>query len=316
MDWSAVIGAGAIIPLLAAGVRLALPTAIAAVGETVTERSGVINLGVEGMMVAGAVGAFLGEWYSGSAWLGALCGIGAAIALAALHAVLVINMKLDQVVTGVMLVLLGVSLSDFTYDSIFGSASPPRVDGFAAADIPVLSSLPAVGVIIFQQPAIVYVAAAMCVAAWWLMHRTTLGLTIRAAGEDPDTLDASGRSVTRVRWTAVLIGAGMAGLGGGVLVLSQIRLYTFGSVAGRGWIAVAMVILSRWSIPGAVGGAFVFGVADSFQIRVQAASGGLNSDVPVEFFQALPYLMTLVVLVVASVNERRTAMPAALGVPH
>ncbi len=316
MDWSAVVGAGAIIPLLGAGVRLALPTAIAAVGETVTERSGVLNLGVEGMLTVGALGAFLGEWYGNSAWVGMMTAVVAAMGLGALHAALTINLKLDQIVTGIMLVLLGVSCSDFVYDSIFGDAeSPPRIDGFEPVDIPGLSSVPAVGVILFQQPTVVYVALATCVGAWWVLHRSAIGLTIRAAGEDPETVAAAGKSVAQVRWVAVLTGAGLAGLGGAVLVLGQLQLYSFGLIAGRGWIAIAMVILSRWTIPGALAGAFVFGVADSFQLRVQAASGGLDSNVPVEFFQMLPYVTTLLVLVVASIRGRRSAAPAALGVP-
>ena len=316
MDWSAVIGAGAVIPLLAAGVRLALPTAIAAVGETVTERSGVLNLGVEGMLTAGALGAFLGEWYGNSAWVGMGAAVAAATGLGALHAVLTINLKLDQIVTGIMLVLLGVSISDFIYDSVFGDASsPPRIEGFNPVDIPGLSRIPALGVVVFQQPVVVYVALAGCGAAWWILHRTALGLSIRAAGEDPGSVAAAGRSVASVRWSAVLIGAAMSGLGGAVLVLGQLRLYSFGFVAGRGWIAIAMVILSRWTIPGALAGAFVFGVADSFQLRIQAASGGLNSNVPVEFFQMLPYAITLVVLLAASMRGRRSAAPAALGVP-
>lgn len=317
MDWSAVFGAGAIIPWLNAGIRLAMPTACAAAGETFAERAGVLNLGLEGMMLGGALASFLVSLDTGSTWIGFLAApvVGALMALA--MGLFTVKLKAEQVVTGITLVLLASSFTSFLYQELFEiQAAPPRIDRLPVVAIPLLRDIPVLGPILFTQNVLVYVAVALIVLVWFLLFRTRFGLEARAVGESPVAADSNGVSVDRVRMLALMISGAMAGVGGGVLVIAQLGFYQDQVTAGRGWIAIALVYFSRWNPIWALGGALLFGVVDALQLRIQAAGGGFHNPIPFEVFQALPYLVTLGVLILAAKRQRRVGQPAALGIPY
>lgn len=316
MKWSQVIGSAALLPLLAASIRLTVPIAVAAAGECVTEKSGVLNLGVEGMMLGGALAAFMATYYSHQSAVGALAGIGAGVALAVFMAILVIRFKVDQVIVGVTLVILSGGLTSYLYLQQFGvTTTPPQLPVLKSTAIPLLHDIPGMGYVLFNQSGLVYVGLVLPFALWWLLNRTRFGLSVRAAGERPDAADANAVHVERIRWISLLIGGAMAGLGGAILVIADVSLFRDNITAGRGWIAVAMVIVARWNPIGALAGSFIFGFTDALQLRIQAAGGGFGAGFPYEFFQALPYLVPLVIVVVTTVRAKRTAQPSALGVP-
>jgi general nucleoside transport system permease protein len=317
MDWASIVGPSALVSLCAAGVRLAVPTALAAVGETFCERAGVLNLGLEGMMLSGALGSFLGAYYSGNAWVGILAGIAAGVIVGVLKAFLSVTLKTEQVINGIAIVLLAQGLTSFIYGKLFGvTSSPPRIEGLPPVEIPLLSKIPALGRVLFTQSLPVYASLVLVLAIWGTLFYSRLGLSIRAVGERPAAADAAAIHVDRIRWFAVLTCGGMAGLGGAMLIVTQLQLFANNITAGRGWVAIAIVIFGRWNPLWVLAGAFLFGFTDALQLRVQAAGGGINAAVPYEFFQALPYLVTVIVMVASSVAGRRDAQPAALGVPY
>jgi len=315
MDWSEVIGPGALVVLLSSGVAFAMPMALAAVGETVAERAGVLNLGLEGMILSGAFAAFVVAFYVGSVAVGTLAGIAIGVALGALMAFLSVTLKTEQIINGIAIVILATGLTAFLFEKIFGGAERPTITGIADVEIPLLASIPGIGEILFDQNVLFYLALALAIGIALLLARTRFGLAIKAVGESPEAADAMAVSVDRIRWIALLICGGMAGLGGAVLVLGQLNLFETNVSGGRGWIAIALVIFGRWNPLLVLGGAFLFGFTNALQIRVQAVSGGISSDFPYEVFAALPYVVTLTVMVAATVWARRSAMPAALGVP-
>jgi general nucleoside transport system permease protein len=316
MDWGAILGPSALPSLFNAGIRLATPTALAAVGETFCERAGVLNLGLEGMMLMGALGSFLGAHYTGNPWVGVLAGMAAGVVLAAIKALLSVTLKTEQVINGIAVVLFAQGFTTFVYGKLFGvTSSPPRITGTPVVRVPGLAAIPGIGPVLFEQNILVYVSLVLVLGVWWLLFRSRFGLSIRAVGETPAAADAAAVHVDRMRWLAVLICGAMAGLGGAVLVVAQLQLFANNVTAGRGWVAIALVIFGRWNPLLVLGGAFLFGLTDALQLRVQAAGGGLNAAVPYEFFQSLPYLVTLVVMTVSAVRAKRDAQPGALGVP-
>lgn len=315
MDWSAVFGWGALSILLAAGVQLAMPTALAAIGETVSERAGVLNLGLEGMMLAGALASFLGTYYLHSPVAGVLCGVAAGVLIGALMAFLSVTLKTNQVINGIAIVLLVQGLTAFVFEKLFGGSDQPTIDAIADLKIPLLGSLPGVGRVLFDHNLLLYVSGVLAIGVWLLLTRTRFGLSVSAVGESPQAADAAAVDVARIRWIALLICGAMAGLGGTVLVVGDLSVFEPDVTQGRGWIALALVIFGRWNPPLVLGGAFLFGFTDALQLRVRAVSGGTETAVPYEVFQALPYLITLAVMVTATAIARRDAQPAALGVP-
>ncbi|MBA3262797.1 MAG: ABC transporter permease [Thermoleophilaceae bacterium] len=315
MDWGEIFGPGALVVLLSSSVAFAMPTALAAVGETVVERAGILNLGVEGMLLSGALASFLVAYYAKSVALGALAGIAIGVGLGALMAFLSVTLGTEQIINGIAIVLLAQGITAFTFEELFGGEEQPTIGGIADVDIPLLHEIPGVGPVLFEQNVLFYISVALAIAVALLLTRTRFGLSVRAVGESPAAADAAAVSVARTRWLALLIGGGMAGMGGAVLVLGQLNLFETNVSAGRGWIAVALVIFGRWNPLLVLGGAFVFGFTDALQIRVQAVSGGIASTVPTEIFAALPYVVTLIVMVAATVWAGRDAQPGALGAP-
>ena len=309
-----------LVVILTSGIRLAIPILLAVIGEIITEKGGVLNLGLEGMMLMGAMIGFLVTWHlensqfipvgpTLAAWSGLLAGAGTGLLMGLIMAFLSVTLRADQVVSSVMLVLLGQGLSAYIFRQQFADFAA-QVTGFETLPIPFLADIPMVGPILFKQDVVVYLTAFVVLGSWFLLNRTTLGLNIRAVGENPSAAETSGLSVSKIRYTATLIGASLAGLGGAVLTIAQLHLFVEGVTAGRGWIAVALVVFARWKPSLAVAGALLFGVADAIQFRIQALG---NESIPYETLLMLPYLLTILVLLR---GIKKTEQPEALGQPY
>jgi simple sugar transport system permease protein len=293
---------------LAAAVRTGTPLALAALGETVVERAGVINIGLEGIVLAGAFGGLLA---AGSGLSAGFAGaVAAGVLVAALFALFAVSMRADQIITGVAVNLLVVGLTGALYRGIYGATGAAlTIPTTGTLPVPLLSRIPLVGPALFDQAPPTYVV--YCVApllAWWL-YRTRSGLALRAVGERPDAARAAGVAPTRVRWLAILLGGAMGGIAGGMLVLSQAGTFAEGMSAGRGFIAIAIVALGRWHPLGVLAAALLFGAASALQFLFQAMGWAL----PYQLFLALPYVLTLLAL--AGLGGRRAVAPAALGQP-
>jgi general nucleoside transport system permease protein len=283
------------------------PLLLAASGELVAERAGVLNLGVEGMMIMGAACGFAGAWLTGSVLIGALCGILAGTAMAAVFAALTLGLAVNQVATGLALTILGIGLSGLIGASFVGERIAPA----AHLSVPVLTDLPLVGRIVFGQNAFVYVSLALVAAIRWFLYSTRAGLVLRATGDNHASAHALGYPVLKIRSLAVLFGGACAGLGGAYLPLAYTPFFISGMTAGRGWIALALVVFASW-LPGRlVVGAYLFGAVTILQLHAQGAGLGI----PSQLMSALPYLATIIVLVLLS-RARATAgsaAPACLG---
>jgi general nucleoside transport system permease protein len=283
------------------------PLLLAATGELIAERAGVLNLGVEGMMIMGAACAFGAAYYTGSTFMGALAGIAAGVAMAAIFALLTLGLAVNQVATGLALTILGIGLSGLIGAGFVGEkiATAPQLY------IPGLTSIPFVGRILFGQDAFVYLSLALIVAIWWFLYRTRSGLVLRAVGDNHASAHALGHPVLTIRTFAVLFGGACAGLGGAYLPLAYTPFFIPGMTAGRGWIALALVVFASW-LPGRlVIGAYLFGAVTILQLHAQ----GIGFGIPSQLMSSLPYLATVIVLVLIS-RTRGTAgsaAPASLG---
>ncbi len=313
------LAAGLALGLLAAGVRLAVPTLLAALGEIVTERAGVLNLGLEGVMLAGALAGFVATGAAEHApalagaglapWLGLGAGALAGSAMGLVMAALSVWLRADQVVAGIMLVALGQGATTYVYREVYGSLTA-RIVPLAPVTLPWLAGLPVVGPTLATQDPATWLALLLVGAVWLLLFRTGWGLAVRAAGEHPAAADTAGIDVARTRCAAVVLGSALAGLGGAVLTVAQLGLFREGVTAGRGWIAVALVIFARWRPGRALAGALLFGCATALQFRLQAHD---LPWLPYEALLALPYLVTLAVLLRSRGGGQA---PAALGAPY
>jgi ABC-type uncharacterized transport system permease subunit len=283
------------------------PLLLAAAGELVVERSGVLNLGVEGMMIMGAACGFAGAYLTGSTFLGALFGIVAGAALSVVFALLTLGLAVNQVATGLALTILGIGLSGLIGAGFVGQ----RIVLAPHLHIPVLTDIPLIGRILFGQDAFVYFSILLVVAIWWFLYRTRAGLILRAIGDNHTSAHALGYPVLRIRLLAVLFGGGCAGLAGAYLPLAYTPFFIPGMTAGRGWIALALVVFSSWRPGRLVAGAYLFGAVTILQLHAQA----LGLGIPSQLMTALPYLATVIVLVLIS-SARGTAgstAPASLG---
>jgi ABC-type uncharacterized transport system permease subunit len=255
---------------LVATIGLTTPILFAATGELIAERAGIFNIGLEGMMLFGAFAAFVATWQTGSIWLGILVGLVAGALLAALMAILSIELHADQVVAGVGLNILALGVTTFAFDQIFASRPQALLQPMRPLEIPGLSHLPYVGKALFDQVPPGYIAFLAVLVVWFLLYRTTWGLSLRAAGELPEAVETAGLSVRRVRWAAELATGALAGVGGAFLSVVSLGLFIQGMSAGRGYIALAAVIFGGWRPFGVLGACFVFGGADALQLRLQA----------------------------------------------
>jgi simple sugar transport system permease protein len=282
------------------------PLLIAATGELVTERSGVLNLGVEGMMIVGAACGFGGALYTGSITIGALCGIIAGTLLSLIFALMTLGLAVNQVATGLALTILGIGLSGLIGAGFVGE----RITPAPHLRIPGLTDLPLLGRILFGEDAFVYVSLVLIVGIWWFLYRTRAGLILRACGDNHLSAHALGYPVLRIRLLAVLFGGACAGLAGAYLPLAYTPFFIPGMTAGRGWIALALVVFSSWRPGRLVVGAYLFGAVTILQLHAQGAGIG----VPSQFMSALPYLATVIVLVLLSrARSGGSTAPAALG---
>jgi simple sugar transport system permease protein len=291
---------------LAAAVRVATPLLLAALGETIAERGGVINLGVEGAMLAGALGAALGAT-AGGVWMGAGVAILAGLAVSAVFAAITVGAGADQVISGTAVTLGSVGLTGAVYRHAYGPGGVGlTLPTLPALRLPGLASIPMLGPALFYQSVLTYVAYLAVPVLWWLLFRSAWGLRLRAAGESRESARAAGVHVQRVRTVGVLIGGGFAGLSGASLVLAQVGTFAEKMTAGRGFIAIAIVVLGSWNPGRVLGAALFFGAAMALQFAFQSAVLG----VPYQLFLILPYVLTLLVL--ASTFGRARA-PADLG---
>ncbi len=290
-------------------ITAATPLLLAACGELVAERAGILNLGVEGMMIMGAVGAFAVAFSTGSPYLGIAAGIGAGALASLPFAFLTISMVTNQVATGLALTILGLGLSGMIGDAYIGQPGvklqPINIQG--------LSDLPYVGRILFSQDVIVYASIVLLVLVWIFLFKTRAGLSLRAVGDSHSSAHALGVSVRKVRYMAVIFGGACAGLAGAYLSLVYTPQWTEGMTAGRGWIAVVLVVFATWMPGRLLAGAYLFGAVLILQLHAQAA--GVN--IPSQFLSSLPYLATIIVLVLISRNRTlvKKNSPACLGKP-
>nr|WP_249811532.1 ABC transporter permease [Bradyrhizobium sp. 149] len=282
------------------------PLLIAAAGELVTERSGVLNLGVEGMMIVGAACGFAGAWLTGSIFIGALFGIVAGTMMSLVFALMALGLAVNQVATGLALTILGVGLSGLIGAGFVGERITPALHLY----IPGLTEIPLVGRVLFGEDAFVCFSLALVVGVWWFLYRTRQGLILRACGDNHVSAHALGYPVLRIRTIAVMFGGACAGLAGAYLPLAYTPFFIPGMTAGRGWIALALVVFSSWRPGRLVVGAYLFGAVTILQLHAQ----GWGVGVPSQFMSALPYLATVFVLVLLSrARTGGSTAPAALG---
>ncbi len=298
---------GSIAALLVAMMRAATPLLFAALGELITEKSGVLNLGVEGMMLGGAVAAFMAAVATGNPLWGLVAAAALGALMALLFAILTITLLANQVATGLALTIFGIGLSAFLGQDLVGKTVQP----LAPVDLGALSAVPLIGPVLFGQDPLVYLSLVMAALVWWFLYRTRRGLILRAVGESPHAAHAIGYPVRFIRTMAILFGGAMCGLGGAYLSLVYTPMWVEGMTAGRGWIALALVVFATWRPGRAVLGAYLFGGITILQLHVQ----GAGVAIPSQLLSMLPYLATILVLVLISRDSTRIRLnaPASIG---
>ena len=296
----------------AATVRIASPLIFATLGELICERAGVLNLGIEGIMVIGAFAGWMTVYQGGGLWTGVGVAMLSGMAFGFLHAVLTVPFGLSQHVVGLGITLLATSASSFAYRLTLPEVtSPPKIEPFGVISIPGLSDIPLIGPALFQQTALTYLAFALIVIVSVVLYRTPLGLALRAAGENPAAVEAQGLSVTGLRMGAVVVGSGLMSVGGAFLTMSAFSSFFFDMVNGRGWICIALVIFGAWRPGKAALGALLFAAFDALQIRLQQTP--IGAHLPYQVFLMVPYVLSILALILMS---RRAEVPAALMVPY
>lgn len=292
--------------ILASGIRLATPYLYASIGETFGQRSGVLNLGVEGQMLLGAFAAFFVTINTGNLWLGVLAAmvVGALMGLA--MAFVTVNLQAKQGISGIGFYLFGLGMSNLLFQLLVGTVE--TVSGFPKISIPILVNIPIIGSILFSQNILVYIAFLLVPAAWFVLNNTTLGLNIRAVGENPEAADSLGVSVARVRYFTIIFGGTLSGLGGASLSIALLNVFQQNMTAGLGFIAVALVYFGGWRPWGALAGALLFSMVNALQLWIQV----LGIPIAAELAVMLPYILTILVL---TVSGRKMRTPSALTKP-
>ena len=297
--------------LWAAAIRIASPLIFGTLGELICERAGVLNLGIEGIMTAGAFAGWLTVFMGGDLWLGVLAAALVGAMLGLLHGMLVVPLGLSQHVIGIGITLLATSLSYYAYRLVFPAVtSPPKIEPFQVWPVPGLSGLPLVGPALFQQTPLTYFAFVMVAVVAWVLYRTPVGLAVRTVGENPSAAEAQGIDVNRIRIISVMAGSALMGIGGSFITLSAFNSFFFEMTNGRGWICIALVVFGSWRPGKALLGAILFGFFDAYQLRLQQLAGAV---VPYQLFLMLPFVLSILALIVMS---RRVAYPRALMVPY
>jgi ABC-type uncharacterized transport system permease subunit len=298
------------IDLLSSALLMSTPLLFGAIAEVFAERAGVMVTAIEGIFLIGALGGFVGTYVSGSLSLGLLAAIAAGIVLAAFYGWITVYLKQHQVVTGVAINILAAGLASFFMRVFFGvPLIPLTIKPLKAIALPILSRIPVVGPIFFDQNILTYGIYFIVPIAWLILYRTSLGLAIRSAGENPEAVDVAGIKVDRIRFSLVLVAGAMGGIAGAFYSIGYLGMFTTNIIGGRGWIAFAICFLGNWNPLGAFVGALVFGIAEAIAISMQS-SGSLV--VPNELFIALPYILTIVLTML----RKSFNVPSKLGVPY
>ena len=296
----------------AAAVRIASPLIFATMGELICERAGVLNLGIEGIMVVGAFAGWMAVYAGTGLWVGVGVALFAGMLFGLLHATLTVPFGLSQHVVGLGITLLATSSAYYAYRLALPEvSSPPRITPFQPYEVPILSEIPILGQALFNQTPLTYLAFAVVALTAFVLYRTPLGLALRAAGENPSAVEAQGLSVTALRMGAVIVGSGLMAVGGAFLTMSAFDSFFFEMVNGRGWICIALVVFGAWRPGKALLGALLFAAFDALQIRLQQT--GLGALVPYQVFLMIPYILSILALILMS---RRAEVPAALMVPY
>lgn len=294
----------------AASLRIATPLIFGVLGALLCEKTGVLNLGIEGIFVAGAMAGWMAVWLGAGLWGGVIIAALTGAFFGLIHAVLTVPLGLSQHVSGLGVTMFATSVSYFAYRTALPNvSSPPRIEPFQALDAPLLSELPFLGPVLFQQTAFTWLAILMVAAVWYVLNRTPLGVALQAVGDNPDSVDAQGLSVYGLRIGAVVAGSALMALGGAFLTMSAFDAFFFGMVNGRGWVCIALVIFASWKPGKALLGALLFGAFDALQVRLQTEVGAL---VPGQVFLMAPYILSIIALVVAA---RKADYPRALLTP-
>ncbi|MBA5777175.1 ABC transporter permease [Stappia sp. F7233] len=295
----------------AAAIRIATPLIFGVLGALVCERAGVLNLGIEGIFTAGAMAGWMAVWLGADLWTGVAVAAGTGAAFGLLHAILTVPFGLSQHVSGLGITLFATSASYYAYRTALPDvSSPPRITPFQPLDVDGLSDLPFIGPALFQQTPLTFLAIGLVLLVAVLLNRTPLGLAIRAVGDNPSAVEAQGLSVMKLRTGAIMFGSALMALGGAFLTMSAFDAFFFGMVNGRGWICIALTVFASWRPGKALIGALLFGAFDAFQVRLQTEVGAV---VPGQVFLMLPYLLSIVALVVAA---RGADYPRALLKPY
>ncbi len=296
--------------LLDATVRAGTPILFATIGAILNERSGIINLGIEGLMLIGALAGFSGTYLSGSLLVGVLFAFAATFVAGSIHALITVQLRGNQIVSGLAMTMFGIGITALFGKSMVGLT----IDGFTRIAIPGLSQLPIIGKAFFNQDILIYFSFLLVYLVWFFLYRTRWGLALRTMGENPAAADTCGLSVSRYRFLAVTIGSGFVGIGGAYLSLAITPMWIENMSGGRGWIAVALVIFAGWSSPRAMFGAYLFGGITAMQLRFQA----MGTTVSAHILQMLPYFFTILVLVISTLRLKKgsSQQPESLGLPY
>lgn len=291
-------------------VRMATPLIFGTLGELISERAGVLNLGIEGIMAAGCMGGWMWVYLGGSLWGGVVFAAFVGVMFGLIHSLLTVYLGLSQHVTGLGITMLGSSLSAYVFRMLLPKATtPPKIVPFAPLDIPFLSDIPFLGEAVFSQTPMTLLAFVLVGLVAYVFYKTPLGLALGMVGENPSAVEAQGLSVFALRTLAVCTGSAMMAVGGAFLTLSAFDAYYIGMVNGRGWICIALVVFSSWKPGKALVGCLLFAAFDALQMRVQQQAG---MAIPYQFYLMLPYVFSIVALIVMS---RKAAYPKALLIP-
>ncbi|KUO49775.1 MAG: hypothetical protein APF76_00590 [Desulfitibacter sp. BRH_c19] len=299
-----------IVTLIAASIRMAIPLLLAATGELIAERSGVVNISLEGQMLVGAFFGFIGTYFTGSLMFGAMVGTISGVLMSLVLNYMCVTLKTDQIIVGITLNIFALGITSYFYRVIFGiTTTPPSVAIYKNISIPFLSKIPYLGPIVFEQSIIVYLSILIVIVVNIMLFKTSLGLKIRAAGEYPRAAETMGVNINKLRYLSVMLCGALAGLGGSYLSLGILGRFVDNLSAGRGFIALAIVIFGKWSPYKVLGAALLFGFADALQLRLQA----LGVQLPYQFMLMFPYAITIIAMIVTGKNSKA---PQALSVPY
>ncbi len=297
--------------ILFAAIKSGTPILYATIGEILTERSGILNLGLEGLMLIGAISAFITVYYTSCLWLGVFVAFLSGCLISLIHAFLCITLRANQIVSGIATVMFGTGLSALLGKKMVGET----IKGFVPLKIPLLSDIPILGKVLFSHDVLVYLSYSLVIISTIFLFNTKWGLYLRSSGENPRAVDAMGISVNKVRYIATVIGGGITAIGGAYLSIAYTQMWIENMTAGKGWIAVALVIFAIWHPLRAALGAYLFGGVGVLQLYIQAA----GSRIPAPLLLMLPYVLTIVVLLIISIKRGKGVLlgaPASLGIPY